>query len=319
MHPLFKKTLAAVLLPSILMGLSACATTNSNIDNEGDERRVGNVVWNNQADVDVDSLLSSAVADNNARLVFIRQNDTLSEQTSSNIAINNRYQVSLHSGNYTVVESCIGINQLSAHATGFKNNNLLAEQQNYTLFGGQTYFFYINMSDSGEGTLRQVTSESGLQLIDDKRYQAHQISRVVPDCPEITMAPVLIEQPDSVLTEKVSIDMEVLFATDDAIVKPEEYAKIAEVADFMTQYPNTVVTIEGHTDNRGSDIYNQSLSQRRVNAVKDVLISQFGVAATRISAVGYGESQPRASNDSDEGRQMNRRVVAVVEERAAYQ
>lgn len=183
MHSLFKKSFLAVVLPSFLLGLSACTTTSGiDIDNEGDVRRVGNVVWSNQADVDISSLLATDVAENNARLVFIRQNDNLSKQTSSNIAINNRYQVSLHAGNYTVVNSCTGINELSAHATGFKQNDLLAEKQNYNLQGGQTYFFYINMAESGESTLQQITVDSGLQQIEGKRYQAHQISRVVPDC-----------------------------------------------------------------------------------------------------------------------------------------
>ena len=126
----------------------------------------------------------------------------------------------------------------------------------------------------------------------------------------------MVETQTPVLAEKVTIDLEVLFETDKAIVRPEYYAKIAELAEFMKQYPNTVVTIEGHTDSRGKDGYNQALSQRRVDAVKSVLINQFGVSAERLNAVGYGESQPRASNDTVEGRQLNRRVVAVVEERA---
>ena len=112
------------------------------------------------------------------------------------------------------------------------------------------------------------------------------------------------------------IDLEVLFETDKAIVRPEYYSKITELAEFTKKYPNTVVTIEGHTDNRGKEDYNQALSQRRANAVKEVLITQFGVATERLNSVGYGESQPRASNDTVEGRQLNRRVVAVVEERA---
>ncbi|MFP3398519.1 OmpA family protein, partial [Brevibacterium sp. SIMBA_078] len=68
-------------------------------------------------------------------------------------------------------------------------------------------------------------------------------------------------------------------------------------------------------DSRASDSYNQALSQRRVDAVKSVLITEFGITPDRLSAVGYGESKPRASNDTVEGRQLNRRVVAIVEER----
>lgn len=317
----FKKTIAAVVLPSILFGMSSCAI-NSGVHNEGDTRRVDGVVWNNQVDTDINGILEKKVANDKTRLVFIRKNDNYSEQTSANISVNNRFQVSLHADNYTVVNSCVGTNQLSAYATGFKNNNLLADKKDYELTGGQTYFFHISMNEAGQSTLEQITPASALLLLANKRYQSHQISRVVPNClpPVATIQPItpppMVETQTPVLAEKVTIDLEVLFETDKAIVRPEYYAKIAELAEFMKQYPNTVVTIEGHTDSRGKDGYNQALSQRRVDAVKSVLINQFGVSAERLNAVGYGESQPRASNDTVEGRQLNRRVVAVVEERA---
>ena len=274
----FKKTIAAVVLPSILFGMSSCAI-NSGVHNEGDTRRVDGVVWNNQVDTDINGILEKKVANDKTRLVFIRKNDNYSEQTSANISVNNRFQVSLHADNYTVVNSCVGTNQLSAYATGFKNNNLLADKKDYELTGGQTYFFHISMNEAGQSTLEQITPASALLLLANKRYQSHQISRVVPNClpPVATIQPItpppMVETQTPVLAEKVTIDLEVLFETDKAIVRPEYYAKIAELAEFMKQYPNTVVTIEGHTDSRGKDGYNQALSQRRVDAVKSVLIN----------------------------------------------
>ena len=317
MERVFKNMTAAIVLPTLLLSLSACAMTgHSSVDNEGDSRRVGNVTWNNQVDTDVQKILATNVDTDETRLVFIRKNDDDVEQTSANVAINDRFQVSLHPGNYTVVNSCVGTNQISAHATGFKDNNLLADKKDYQLIGGQTYFFYVDMDDTGKSTLDQITPESALPLLDTKRYQTHQISRVVPNCPAPVVTPPPIVQPTvPVLAEKVTIELEVLFETDKSIVRPEYYAKISELAAFMTKYPNTVVTIEGHTDSRASDSYNQALSQRRVDAVKQVLITQFSVMPERLTAIGYGESQPRASNDNAAGRQLNRRVIAVVEER----
>lgn len=320
MDRVFKNTIAAVILPTILLGISGCAVMgNSGVDNEGDSRRVDNVTWNKQVDTNIQELLEKEVDADKTRLIFVRRNDNDLEQTSANISVNNRYQVSLQPGNFTAVNSCVGVNQLSAHATGFKDNNLLAYKKDYQLDGGQTYFFYVDMDDSGKSTLEQITADSALPLLETKRYQTHQISRVVPNCPvpTVTQTPPPIVQPTvPVLAEKVTIELEVLFETDKAIVQPEYYSKISEVAEFMTQYPNTVVTIEGHTDSRASDSYNKALSQRRVNAVEEVLITQFGVDSERLSAVGYGESQPRASNDTVEGRQLNRRVIAIVEERS---
>lgn len=318
MEKILKTAMATIVLPTMLFGISGCSMMgSSNIDNEGDSRRVNNVVWNNQIDTDLNKLLSSEVSDDEARLIFLRKNDDDLEQTSANISVNNRYQVSLRPGNYTAVNSCVGINQLSAHMTGFKDNNLLAGKKDYKLEKGQTYFFYVDVDDSGDSTLEQITTESALPLLKNKRYQSHQISRVVPNCaaPVVMAQPVKEPAPAPVLTEKMTIELEVLFDTDKSIVKPEYYSKISEVAEFMAQYPNTLVTIEGHTDSRASEKYNQALSQRRVDAVKEVLITQFGAAPERLNAIGYGELQPRASNDTVEGRQLNRRVIAIIEER----
>ena len=80
----------------------------------------------------------------------------------------------------------------------------------------------------------------------------------------------------------------------------------------MSQYENTVVTVEGHTDNSGSDALNQQLSQARANAVKEALVSNFGIAAERVTALGYGETRPIADNATLSGRAENRRVVGSI-------
>jgi len=109
------------------------------------------------------------------------------------------------------------------------------------------------------------------------------------------------------------IRLEILFDFDKAEVKPEYFQEIKRVAEFMQRYPSTSTEIQGHTDSKGKDGYNLKLSQRRVNAVLDVLVNEFGVSSSRLTAVGYGESQPIADNGTREGRQLNRRVVAHIE------
>ena len=83
----------------------------------------------------------------------------------------------------------------------------------------------------------------------------------------------------------------------------------------MSQYPQTTTVVEGHTDSVGTDAYNQGLSERRANAVRDVLVNQYGLSADRVNAAGYGESRPVADNATSEGRAINRRVEAEVEAR----
>ena len=110
----------------------------------------------------------------------------------------------------------------------------------------------------------------------------------------------------------VTITLEVEFDTNKAIVKDEYRNEIKKVADFMKTYPNTTAVIEGHTDNVDTAEYNQKLSEARANSVRQYLIDNFGIKASRLTAVGYGETKPIASNKTEEGRQKNRRVQAVV-------
>ncbi|MDP3516324.1 MAG: OmpA family protein [Pseudohongiella sp.] len=111
------------------------------------------------------------------------------------------------------------------------------------------------------------------------------------------------------MNEVARIDLTVQFDFDQSVVKPEFFEDIRRVADFLTANDNVVAVVEGHTDSAGTDAYNQSLSERRAAAVRQVLIERFGVSAARVSSVGYGESRPVTSNESAEGRAQNRRVV----------
>ncbi|HHJ1480000.1 TPA: outer membrane porin OprF, partial [Pseudomonas aeruginosa] len=118
------------------------------------------------------------------------------------------------------------------------------------------------------------------------------------------------------VAEVVRVQLDVKFDFDKSKVKENSYADIKNLADFMKQYPSTSTTVEGHTDSVGTDAYNQKLSERRANAVRDVLVNEYGVEGGRVNAVGYGESRPVADNATAEGRAINRRVEAEVEAEA---
>ncbi len=100
---------------------------------------------------------------------------------------------------------------------------------------------------------------------------------------------------------------DVTFDTNSAVLRPGLYSEINRVAGILNQYPNTFVRVEGHTDSRGSNEYNMDLSIRRGNAVKNLLVKQ-GVGENRIEVVGFGETMPVATNETEAGRQKNRRV-----------
>lgn len=104
---------------------------------------------------------------------------------------------------------------------------------------------------------------------------------------------------------------EVSFDFNSASLKPAFLPTLNKVADILVRYPKTRVTVIGHTDNVGSDAYNQVLSERRAQSVVNYL-SDHGVARARLEAVGRGETQPRATNATAAGRQLNRRVEILI-------
>ncbi|MDR2442705.1 MAG: OmpA family protein [Deltaproteobacteria bacterium] len=111
----------------------------------------------------------------------------------------------------------------------------------------------------------------------------------------------------------VSIRMDIKFDFDKSIIKDQYKSEVQKVADFLKTHPGSEAFVEGHTDDRGNDAYNQGLSERRANAVRDSLINDFGVTSSKVTAIGYGETKPIESNATAAGRAANRRVVGVIE------
>jgi len=108
---------------------------------------------------------------------------------------------------------------------------------------------------------------------------------------------------------KKTVSLRVEFDFDKSDVKPKYHDDIARVAAYMKMHPEAKITIEGHADIIGGKIYNQKLSERRAESVRKYMVEKFGVDASRIATKGYGKSRPIADNNTEEGRQKNRRVV----------
>ena len=105
----------------------------------------------------------------------------------------------------------------------------------------------------------------------------------------------------------VQLTNDILFDFNSADLRSESRSTLRDLASNFQRYPDETVSVEGHTDNVGSPSYNQTLSERRAYSGKDYLVSQ-GMPSSRITAIGYGETRPKATNDTPEGRQLNRRV-----------
>jgi len=132
-----------------------------------------------------------------------------------------------------------------------------------------------------------------------------------------TMRAKLSQQLNSVLQTRDSargliVNMsDVLFDTAKYTLKPGAREKLAKVAGILLAYPGLNIQVDGHTDNVGSEEYNQNLSEQRATSVRDYLVQE-GVAMNSVAAKGFGKTQPIASNETSAGRQTNRRVELVV-------
>jgi outer membrane protein OmpA-like peptidoglycan-associated protein len=144
-----------------------------------------------------------------------------------------------------------------------------------------------NMMDQQERELKQ-------QIASERMQHAVEVERVREDLLKLT------------------VENEVSFDFDSAAVKPGFQPTLAKLGDVLRKYDRSYVTVVGHTDSVGSATYNEGLSVRRAEAVRNELALQ-GVPASRMQAIGRGMSEPRATNATEAGRQLNRRVEIFVQ------
>jgi len=122
------------------------------------------------------------------------------------------------------------------------------------------------------------------------------------------------------VAKKIETDLEqagrteiygIYFDFDSAVIRAESEPVLQEIAEALAKNPGWQLSIQGHTDNLGGDAHNQALSARRAESVKKALIERYAIAPDRLTTAGFGASQPKAPNDTLEGRALNRRVELV--------
>ena len=109
----------------------------------------------------------------------------------------------------------------------------------------------------------------------------------------------------------ITFDSGILFDFDSYALKPATRANLDELSTTLNKYDDTEVLVLGHTDNVGTDEYNEGLSEQRARAVRNYLVTK-QVSGPRLSTIGYGETDPIASNETETGREQNRRVEIVI-------
>jgi OOP family OmpA-OmpF porin len=156
---------------------------------------------------------------------------------------------------------------------------------------GQTYeLVYLSLGRKDVAARVPVANEPNQNVKLTLRYKRH-----MPPTPEPAEPRIVLEG--------------IMFDTGKATLRPESLPRFDSVVEFMTYKKSARIEISGHTDNVGNPKANKTLSLKRAQACKDYLVSR-GIDPSRIEAVGYGDERPIASNDTEEGRQQNRRIEA---------
>lgn len=128
---------------------------------------------------------------------------------------------------------------------------------------------------------------------------------------EITAKVLNSDQLKTALDKENKVNIEVNFATDQANILPESQAQIEQVIQLLKNNPELKLTINGHTDGSGDTKHNQALSEQRANAVVKALTDNTGIQQNRLTAKGFGDTQPVAENSTENGKALNRRVELI--------
>jgi OOP family OmpA-OmpF porin len=159
-----------------------------------------------------------------------------------------------------------------------------------------------------EADIQKLGEERDQLLLQSRTREAQQATAHATQL-ERELAALKAQQTDRGVVLTLS---DVLFESNRADLKPGAMRTLSPLVTFLKEHPTRTVSIEGHTDSVGSQPYNLELSERRAEAVRSFLVAQ-GIEPGRITAVGYGEAYPVSSNDTEAGRQQNRRVEVVLQ------
>ncbi len=160
--------------------------------------------------------------------------------------------------------------------------------------------------------LDRVPSVPGSGITEVSRDLAGASTGIVASVQEVEQAMDTLGAEETELEVRVDLPADVLFDFDEADIRPDAAGALTRLATVVRGYPSGRTLLEGHTDDVGQEAYNRALSERRAEAVKRWLVEREGIEAARLETRGWGESRPVADNDTDEGRQKNRRVEVVI-------
>jgi OOP family OmpA-OmpF porin len=176
-------------------------------------------------------------------------------------------------------------------------------------------YFYLLMMLFASGVFAQTGSADNgtvkqLLLIDS---DGDGVDDTIDQCYKTPVNTLVNDKGCFILVQDLkTIRVNVNFASDSSVIEAKFFPEVKKVASFLNNNPSTRAIIEGHTDSDGSDEYNRSLSQRRAQAIAQLLVREYEIAPIRLTAVGFGESKPLVPNNSVDNMARNRRSVAII-------
>ena len=171
------------------------------------------------------------------------------------------------------------------------------------------YLAEVKVETARSAAEKQLAEDQGKAWAAERERQRRSLSAAEAEALRLELQALKARQTERGYVITIS---DVLFTTAKWDIKPGAAKNLDQLVALLKKYPNLTLFVEGHTDSVGKDDYNQGLSERRAGAVKDLLVAR-GIAPERITAVGYGESQPVTDNKTAAGRQQNRRVEIIFE------
>ena len=298
----------------IVMGCQTLKTETS-LANNSKGAQVEKITWKKNGEGFL-APVNDVLAANESRVVFFRDVNDNYQSDNINIGIgrDNIFQVSLKNGHFSENTICKGSEIVNVGTMHKESGRMVSVSKSYQFTPQTTTDLQVAFSKTGIPVIKQIPAEEALILLNQSTRQMHQISRFSSDCAPLTaipiQKPIAASMADNLIEVKNPPQFSVKF--DSAGVSTNQSAVLDGMANFIQSYPKVPITLEGHTDNIGSETYNLKLSQSRANSVKNILVDQYGIETRRLRTVGYGEAMPIDTNNTEQGHQNNRRVVAVV-------
>lgn len=164
-----------------------------------------------------------------------------------------------------------------------------------------------DLVDKAFETYRACRTKEAIEIAKDAMKKADAL------CPKPAPAPKPAPPPPPPAPKVIDrLTLRINFDFDKSVIRQDQIAELQKAVNFVKKYPGAKIILEGHTCNLGTDDYNQALSERRAESVKRYLIQEGAAKELKISTIGYGESRPVASNDTEAGRAQNRRVEVFI-------